>query len=113
MGCASSSEVKWIDVCSGNHTAKENQVGIIKLYYFGDYWGRNSVLEFMLDHAGVQVAKEGISLLNFYAMGGKKKYGGIPVAERKDGFFMNETQPMARYIARHNGYYPVNPWEAY
>jgi len=26
---------------------------------------------------------------------------------------MNETQPVARYIARHNGYYPANPLEAF
>ena len=65
----------------------------------------------MLDHAGQEHTKEGISLMNWYVMGGKKRFGGIPVAERSDGTFMNETQPLARYIARHNGYYPANPVE--
>ena len=46
-------------------------------------------------------------------MGIKKKMDGLPVGERADGSLMNETHPMARYIARHNGLYPTSPIEAY
>ena len=51
--------------------------------------------------------------MQWYVTGAKKQYGGLPVAERSDGTFMNETQPLARYIARHNGYYPSDPIEAW
>ena len=39
--------------------------------------------------------------------------GGLPVAQRADGFLMNETQPMGRYIARISGFYPTDPLECF
>ena len=113
MGCASSLPSTWIDVCDGSHTAPEKQVSIQKLYYFEDFWGRKSALEFMMDYKGIPFEVQGINAVAYYTMGIKKKLGGLPVCERADGRLMNETQPIARYIARHNGLYPANPLEAY
>ena len=44
---------------------------------------------------------------------GKKKYGGMPFCERKDGSIMKETDPIARYICRQIDEYPTNPLDCY
>ena len=68
----------------------------------------------MCDHAGLTIPKKEMTFVNWLFMGAKKNWGGsLPCAERSDGTFMNETQPIARYIARHNGYYPTDPIEQY
>ena len=67
----------------------------------------------MLAHTGKHFRYEPQSFPSFLVGGGKKKFGSLPVIERADGTFFKETVPMARYIARHNGYYPSDPMEAY
>ena len=93
MGCASSmsSESKMLDVMDGKHGGKENGCQIQKLYYFDNVWGRMSALEFMMDKAGYAFTVEGIDPVQYYAKGMNKKMGNLPIAERSDGFFMNET----------------------
>ena len=113
MGCASSTlSDQFLDIKDGMHDEPENGVQIMKFYYFEDAWGRKSALEFMMDHAGLPFTVERIHPIKYFT-GLNKKMGGLPVAERSDGKWMHETHPMARYIARHKGYYPTDPLECY
>ena len=113
MGCASSLPSTFIDVCDGTHNQPESQVSICKFYYFEDFWGRCSAIQFMMHRAGLPFEVRGINAIAYYTMGIKAKLGGLPVAERHDGTLMSETHPIARYVARHNGLYPTNPLDAY
>ena len=88
MGCASSLPATFLDIKDGKHEAPENETTITKLYYFQDVWGRKSVLEFMMDKAGIPFEVQRINPIAYYTMGIKKKLGGLPVAERKDGTLM-------------------------
>ena len=53
MGCASSLPSTWIDITDGSHNGPESQVSITKFYYFEDFWGRKSAMEFMMDYKGI------------------------------------------------------------
>ena len=113
MGCASSLPSTWLDIKDGSHDVPEQQVSIQKIYYFEEAWGRKSAIEFMMDYKGIPFEVQTIGAIAYYTMGIKTKLGGLPVCERTDGALMNETHPMIRYIARHNGLYPTSPIEAY
>lgn len=113
MGCAQAMPTQWLDICDGNHKNPETQVSIQKFYYFEDLWGRKSALEFMMDYCGLHFEVTRLNAIAYYTVGYKEKLGGLPVAQRTDGFLMNETHPIARYIARHNGLYPEAPLERF
>ena len=66
----------------------------------------------MLDKSGIPFEVVRISPMSYYT-GIKGKLGGLPVAERHDGLLMQETHPIARYIARTNGFYPTDPLECF
>ena len=112
MGCATSLPEKWLDVTDGSCVVPETQASIVKIYYFEEIWGRKSAMEFMMDYKGIPFEVEPISVLAYYSWM-KKKLGGLPVCQRRDGTLMNETQPCTRYIARHNNLYPTKPIEIY
>jgi hypothetical protein len=77
-------------------------------------WIRSSVSLYMMDHAGVHCERVELSPPWFILFGKKQMHGSsLPIFERTDGTFMNETVPVNRYIARHNGYWPTNPRECY
>jgi hypothetical protein len=63
MGCTSSSQalVKQgvVEVLAPSN---EKQMGIVQVYYFGDYWGRYSAIQFMLEYKNLQVEKVGLSI---------------------------------------------------
>jgi glutathione S-transferase len=67
----------------------------------------------MMDKANIPFEVQRINVLAYYTMGIKKKIGGLPVAERTDGTLMSDSVPLARYIARHSGFYPTDPMEAF
>ena len=114
MGCASSMPITPLDIMDGQHASKESGCQIIRLVYFENLWGRKSPIEFMMYKAGLSFEVTRLSLLDYYGpMGAKGKLGGLPVGIRSDGTFMSETQPIARYIARHCGFYPTNPLECF
>ena len=92
--------------------AKEEKADIVQVLYFDGY-GRASALDFLLNHAGIAYERKQIDPIMFYAGSAKKTFGGLPVCQRTDGSYMFETVPMARYVARHHGYYPTNPKEIY
>ena len=109
MGCASSA------VQVTDYKLKPNrelQADICVVYYF-PLFARASPINLMLSHAGKEFKFVAVSVPEWISGVGKKKYGSLPVVERSDGTFMKETVPIARYIAQHNDYYPVDPMECY
>ena len=67
MGCANSVPATFLDIKDGEHDAPENTTQITKIYYFEDVWGRKSVLEFMLDKAGIPFEVVRISAVGYYS----------------------------------------------
>ena len=115
MGCGSSTQnYEFIDIRSDTNLVPETQVGISKAYYFEGLWGRSSVALFMMAHAKIHVEKVEVGTIWYLTVGKGKMHGcGLPLFERSDGTFMNETVPVVRYIARHNGYWPTNPKDCF
>ena len=111
MGCAGASNVTFCDPIK-TPCPNETSAPIISVTYFPGY-GRATVLDFMLNHAGVKYERKQLHPVSFYAGSTKKTFGGMPFAQRADGSYMQETVPIARYIARIHGYWPSDPKEAF
>ena len=111
MGCMSAQNVEWYDVTKAG-PVKEEKVDIIQAYYFNGY-GRCSPLDFLLNHANINYERKQKHPVKFLAGPDKKTFKSLPVLQRSDGTYMNETVPVARYISRVHGYYPANVLEIF
>ena len=113
MGCCTSF-VPTTDTFELAKKGPETKADIVSYSYFPAY-GRGSKVGFIMDLAGMQFEFKPISIGGWVlpVTGNKKKYGGMPFCIRSDGGIMRETDPIVRYIARHNGMYPTDAREAY
>lgn len=107
----SAQNVEWFDVTKAG-PVKEDKVDIIQVYYFKGF-GRASPIDFLLNHANINYERKQKNAIAFVAGPDKKAFNSLPVCQRSDGTYMNETVPMARYISRVHGYYPTNPREIF
>jgi glutathione S-transferase len=113
MGCGASS-IPPTDTIEVGRKGPERQADIVSYSYFPTY-GRGSKLGFAMELAKIQFEFKPIPILAWVnPLGGNKaKYGGMPFCIRSDGGIMRETDPILRYICRHNNMYPSNPLDAY
>ena len=111
MGCVPAQNVEFYDVIQKG-TVKETKADIVQAMYFNGY-GRCSPIDFLLNHASINYERKQIHPVKFFGGSGKKTFGLLPVITRSDGSYMYETVPVARYISRVHGYYPISPRESF